>query len=222
MRILDALETNPLFRGFSREQIAALIGPDAAVSEYARGDVIFSPRSFARALGFLITGSALVYKVSSDGRRVLMSRLTPGATFGMATLFTEREPFPTEIHAERACRVLFLPKDWVQAALSTEPRLSSNYISLLSERIHFLNRRIEGLTGDDLSTRLLYVLRSFEGSTADGTFTLPYSLSQLAEILGVGRASLYRALDALTDAGVLTHEGRIFKLLGPTQMEEMS
>lgn len=214
------LASNILFEGISEETLRTLVGEDKAPAKYPRSTVIFSPTDYIPSLAFIITGSALVYKAGMDGKRILMSRLSPGDVFGMASLFYETEKYPSEIHAETDCQILFLSKAWVEEAFSLEPRLAHNYIALLSERIHFLNRRIESLAAEDTRARLTQTLRTLQKAQgSQTTLTLPFSLSQLAELLGVGRASLYRAIDALEAEGVLTRNGKIITILQPELME---
>ena len=91
--------------------------------------------------------------------------------------------------------------------------LCFQYIALLSEKILFLNRRIDTFTADDVSARLRGMLKDFwlrQGK--GGAFTLPCSYTQLAALLNVGRASLYRALEQLEREGLFTREGRVFRL----------
>lgn len=211
---MHVLQQCPLWGGIPESQIDALLQTAPPPEAFSRGEILYGPAADRHALAIVLQGSALVYKTGQPGKRLLMSRLSPGSTFGMATLFYDGAAFPTEIHAEQACTVLFLSKEWLERAFAQAPQLSVNYIRLLSERIHFLNRRIDALSGDDLSARLLRVLQSFapDGQEA-GTFALPYSLSQLAETLGIGRASLYRALDALEAGGFIARDGKQFTFL---------
>lgn len=210
---LQAVYAAKLFSGIPRDQVDALLGKAPEIRRYAQGEVIFRPESFQRALAFMLDGSALVYKVGTDGRQTLMSRLLPGSLFGMATLFTEQARFPTEIRAEREAAALFWPKARVEAALGRDARLAANYIALLSERIHFLSRRIDTLSVSDMPSRLMQLLRTLDAEQGrDGHILLPYSLSQLAQLLGVGRASLYRTLDQLAEKGLLSQSGRSITL----------
>ena len=76
-----------------------------------------------------------------------------------------------------------------------------------------IGRRIDTFTADDVSARLRGMLKDFwlrQGK--GGAFTLPCSYTQLAALLNVGRASLYRALEQLEREGLFTREGRVFRL----------
>ena len=106
---IAVIKTNPLFRGFSAEEIALLFADAPEPLLFARGAAILGPGSTERVLGFLLEGTALVTHGLSP---VAMSRLSPGACFGIATLFTDDAPFPNEIRAETACAPLFLPREW--------------------------------------------------------------------------------------------------------------
>ena len=62
---------------------------------------------------------------------------------------------------------------------------------------HFLFKADERLTGYLLAHR-----------GEDGQVTLPGSLLELAQSLNIGRSSLYRSLDALTQSGAIRRQGR--------------
>lgn len=209
----EALYTNPLFAGIPASRVDSLIGMAPEQAAYGRGDIIFSPERYERKLAILLSGSALVYRTGGEGHRILMSRLTAGEAFGMASLFYEQAAYPTAIHAEKSCTVLFLDKAWLEEVFAAEPRLAANYITILSERIHFLGKRLDTLAGDEPHIRVMKVLHSLRTEQASDTIALPYSLSQLAEHLGIGRASLYRALDALEAEGTIRREGKTIHII---------
>ncbi len=213
--VFDLLSASPLFEGVPAETVRALVSAHPPVS-VARGGILYGAANEGRQLAFLLRGSALVHKTYADGARVLMSRLAAGDAFGMATLFHDA-PFPTEITAETAALALYVPRGWLEAAFDTEPRLAQNFIRLLSARIHFLTRRIELLSGDTLSARLLRLLEGL--SQGEVVFTLPFHYAQLALMLGISRASLYRALNALAARGVLVRDGRRITLPGDSTLQ---
>ena len=77
-----------------------------------------------------------------------------------------------------------------------------SYISFLSERIKFLNRKILYYTAGSAERRLALYLTSFPSDTV--TPDLP--MNALADLLDIGRASLYRAFDRLSEDGFITRD----------------
>ena len=213
----QALHRCSLFQNIAPGRLQELLSlEDAELARAGKGEVIFTPTRFRRSLAVLLSGRATVCKREGE-RRILIGTLTPGGMFGMAAVFYEAESYPTEIQALSACRILFLSQEWLAAAFAAEPALTRNYIALLSERIHFLSRRLEAFAAGDCREKLLRCLSGFyqEGETS---FLLPFSLTRLAEMLGSGRASLYRALSALEEEGVFSREGRCFTVLDPARL----
>ena len=79
-----------------------------------------------------------------------------------------------------------------------------HYLDFLSGRIRFLNRKIGYLTAGSAERRLALYLASFQKQE----LVLKDSISSLSELLDIGRASLYRAFDALEEQGLIRREGR--------------
>ena len=96
---------------------------------------------------------------------------------------------------------MFLGRAAVEAVFAADPRTAIGYIAFLSEKIGFLNARLSTFTAESAEARLAgYILRAAAGRDA---FVSALPLSRLAELLGLGRASLYRAFDALCAAGAI-------------------
>lgn len=210
---MDTISQSPLFLGIETEYFDALLLRCAFPAPYAAGMPLIDSTARAAHLGFVLSGSALVYKMGDDSRRILMSRLVKGDAFGMATLFGDVQMPPTEIFAESTCHVMLLPKHVLEESFRQVPRLASNYIALLSGRIHFLTQRLDALTQASPRLRLLSVLSDLHRKQQCNSILLPFSLSQMAELLGTSRASLYRALEELVAEGVLSHQGRRITVL---------
>jgi CRP-like cAMP-binding protein len=131
----------------------------------------------------------------------------------MATLFYEDEEYPSEITAESAMRIAVLPKELVEDAFEKYPEFAKAYAVLLSQKIHFLNEKLSAFSEGEAHEKLLRWILSI----ADGRdeFDLPCSVSKLASMVGIGRASVYRAFDQLTEEGKIIREGKKIKLIKP-------
>ena len=182
---------------------ALLASPDVRTAEFADGDVIFADGTPA-ALGVLVRGGAEIIRAGAGGE-VLLRTLDAGDVFGAATLFG-RESAGTLVRARGGACAVFLGRAAVEAVFAADPRTAIGYIAFLSEKIGFLNARLSTFTAESAEARLAgYLLRASDDRDA---FVSALPLSRLADLLGLGRASLYRAFDALCAAGAIEKEQR--------------
>lgn len=201
-----------LFAGCEEALIRSVIShEDCWLSSYEKDHVIFSPRSFLRGIALVLSGKIQVTKEPQPGRRLLMSELESGAVFGAATLFNDSEAYVTTLTALAPSRVFFMGAALITELLRENFTVTENYLRYLSGRLHFLNRKIDFLAAGSGSGKLLSWLRQQAGD--GGSVTVGGSLSALAASLSMGRASLYRAIDELSGAGLIRRQGKTIYLL---------
>lgn len=202
-----------LFRGAPPEAVElARTDPRTVRQENGKGGVIYAPHAFRRCLGVVLEGRVQVNKGA-----LIMSVLEPGDLFGAAALFNDRADYATTLTARAPCRVLLLPQALVEELMGRFPEVGRNYVAYLSGRICFLSGKIDALTAGSAERKVAqYLLSRLEG----GWVELDCSATGLARRLGVSRASLYRALDALAGRGILRREGRRVQVLQPDALEQ--
>lgn len=205
--ILETLQTHPLFSACDANLLRqAANGCSLTVFPAGAELKSYDEKPF---LCVIRHGSALVYtkEQSSD---LLLRVLSDGDTFGVATLFGNTGASAvTKIMAVSDTEALCMNEETVRHLIISDGALALRYIDFLADRIRFLNKRIScigaGSAEDKLCTWLLNHLPEDDESC---TYLLPMSLSHLAETLGLGRASLYRALDELESHGVIERKGK--------------
>lgn len=206
---IDVFRKSDLFSSLSDESLLK----NAGIINAKKGDRLMTKKHFSRCLALIIKGEASVSKVSADGRRIIINRLSEGDVFGMATLFYEEAEFPSEITAESPLRLAVFSKAEVEKVFASSPEFAKAYVTLLSEKIHFLNSKISAFSEGEASEKLLHWIETASGGERE--FVLPCSVSKLAQMLGIGRASVYRAFDALSDRGILEKDGKIIRIPDP-------
>ena len=169
--------------------------------------------NFSRCLALVLKGRASVSKIGLDGRRTIINRFSEGDVFGMATLFFEEEEYPSEITAENSLRLAVFPKETIEKAFFEYPDFAKAYVVLLSEKIHFLNKKLSAFSEGEAAEKLLRWIKNF--SNGKDEFFLPCSVSKLAGMLGIGRASVYRAFDTLSERGIIEKDGKKIVILKP-------
>ena len=186
-----------------KEQAYAAAMP--RVLSYTAGECVVSAGEYFGVLGIVTHGELSVIR-SGEHRPVIHKRLAPPDVFGVSSLFGKECPFPTTVRADCESTVLLLDEASVERMLAAVPRVARNYIALLTEKIRFLNRRLDTLAGRSAEERVAAFLLTRVGR--DGA--LGITKSALASTLGLGRASLYRILDGMQAAGIVRpHRDRI-------------
>lgn len=166
-----------------------------------KGAVLYAVHRFRRCLGFVLSG-----KVRVTRGDLFVDILEPGDWFGAAALFNEREEYPSTLTALVDCEVLFLPQDTVEELMERWPKAGNNYVHYLSERICFLSDRLNSLAAGSAEEKVeQFLLRSAD---PDGIVCVP--ATAVAQALGLGRASVYRAFDRLEERGILTRDHKKF------------
>lgn len=209
-----ALSVCPLFRNLPPERIATVLAQDGAETAVFRaGDPVDMCDSSGKPrLAVLAEGKAAV-TTPDPGRAVLLRFLRVGDLFGIANLFSA-EPLVSTVRAETDCAFLFFSEAVVSHLLDTDAQFREAYIGFLAGRVRFLNRKIGYLTAGSAERRLALYLAGL----GSGDIVLTESISSLSELLNLGRASLYRAFDRLTDDGWLIRDGKRLRLTDPEAM----
>ena len=91
--------------------------------------------------------------------------------------------------------------------------LSENFSELILNKITHLNTRIEILTKRTIREKLLGYFSIMSSRNLNKTFSMPFSLTDLADYLSVDRSAMMRELRFLKDEGFIKKSGNKITLL---------
>ncbi len=214
---LQLAANNPIFQSVSLPRLEELLQREVLLCSFRKDEIIYSPNHFEERIGLFLKGSAVAEKNNGS---VILNTFVPGSCFGVATLFSHSKRYVTTVRAKSDCLVAFLSGESMTRLFREEPQISLNYIAFLASRIHFLNRKIDQFTA--VSTEEKVVLWLMEQAEQANPFRMPVSYAKLADMLDLGRSSLYRALDALEAEGILKKEGKLLEILDINRLEHWS
>lgn len=180
----------------SAERRTALGAVSPVTASYRPGETVVKAGECFAAIG-IVTEGCLAVTRQGERRPVIHRTLGPGEVFGVSSLFGGGEGFPTTVTAREPTTVLFLGEGEVRRHLAAYPQAAEAYITLLTQKIRFLNRRLDTLAGRSAEERVASYLLVHAGEG------LPLTKSALASLLGLGRASLYRILDLFEENGLI-------------------
>lgn len=155
----------------------------------------------------IISGCAAVYSRDEE-RPVLLRYLHKGDLFGIASVYSENPAFSL-VEARTDTELLEVSREAVSELLGADQAFREAFVTFLSERVRFLNLRIACVSAGSAERKLGLYLCSVSSTDQ---FELPISMSDLANLLDLGRASLYRAFDKLISLGYIRRDGAHIEL----------
>ena len=207
MKHVNTLSSLPLFKKTDPTVLAQWL------REYAQAPVEVNSNEeisamARRSLGILLSGQLEIHSADSE-KNVILRTLNAPAVFGAASLFCEEDLSFSHIFTTSACTLLFVSLEATKALLARDDGFRDAYLAFLSDRVRFLNRKIQCFTAGSAERKLALWLISEDQKS----IVLPTSLSALADMLDIGRASLYRALDKLENEGLISRNGRTITVI---------
>lgn len=200
------LKNTFLFKGVTEEEISDLLR-DIVLEEknYSKGETIICPDGFERKLGIVLKGECLVARHASGGF-VPLNTIKASESFGILTVFSPREDFPTMVTAKKSVSVLFFSENEVRHLIESSPKVSMNIIEFFARKVSFLNDKIASFSGGSIEEKLAgYIL---EQQKRNNSLSFDFNKKKSSEALNCGRASLYRAISALESEGLISFENK--------------
>lgn len=206
---MKELEKLFIFNGLEECQKNEIVSSFSKPKIYKKNEIIYSATHFPNALGYILNGEA--FAVTDNGQNVVMRSFQRGCCFGAASIFGGDDKYVSTITAKTDIEILFISQSELESIFLKYPKTALNYINFLSEKIRFLNTKLNVISCSNAEDTLLKYLVSVCDSQNNAI--IPKSMTLLAKSLGLGRATLYRCLDSLEKDGIILRENNTIKVI---------
>ena len=215
----EDLERSPLFENISYQEYCRMLTCFQAVQRTFRPDELVydfgSPKN--DAVGIMERGEAALIRIDEDGVSTVMEELGPGGVFGRTLAFSGTARDSLEVICRTPCDVLFIDYAHIlkrcENACTHHSLLVQNMLKLMSDKAQGLSRRVDVLSRRSIREKLLCYFRQLADQEGEESFTLPCSLSTLADYIATDRSAMMRELKRLRTEGVIQSDGRRITLL---------
>ena len=213
------LESSPLFQDISYEEYSRLLTCFQAVQKSFRSDDLIYDFSSPQndAVGIVERGCAALIRIDEEGVATVMEELGPGGVFGRTLAFAGASGDSLQVVCRTPCDVLFIDYPHIlkrcENACNHHSVLVQNMLRLRSGKVEALSQRVGVLSRRWIREKLLCYFRQLSERAGSNTFTLPFSLSTLADYIATDRSAMMRELKRLREEGAIRSDGRQFTLL---------
>ena len=168
-------------------------------------------------VGVLLQGEAELMRFDQAGTRTILERLEAGGVFGEVLAFTPTLGDCVEVVSAGASEVLFMEYDHImkrcEKACAHHSKLVQNMFRLVAAQAQRLSRRVEVLSRRSIRDKLQCYFHLCQLEAGADTFTIPFTLSALADYISTDRSAMMRELKKLRNEGMVAMEGRTVTLL---------
>jgi CRP-like cAMP-binding protein len=194
-----------------RELLTNLLQQNAQINLLA-GELFYTPQEPDGSLFILTKGRVRIYKMEAS-REFTLEVLDAGTVFGEVSFTTHRL---RDAYAEaiEPSTLLSMQRAEVERLIQQRPQVGIRMISLLSERLHYYESRMQDVTLKEVPARLasliLFLIES-EGVKKPGEIGIPtrYSHHYLGTMIGANREAVTRAFGHLQDEGAIQIRRRL-------------
>jgi CRP/FNR family cyclic AMP-dependent transcriptional regulator len=212
------LTKNELFHGMPYEELHA-IECNLAMTTCEKGRIFFMPGETAETLFILKEGRVQLYRLSPDGRKMILDTLAPGTVFGEMSIIGQgmQNSFA---EAVEPCVLCVMSRHDVLQLLQAHPETSLHLLSIVGKRLMDTEKRLTEFSYMDVRKRLaalLLRLREKSGDQITG-----YSHQDLADFIGTYRETVTQTLNQFKQAGLIDTQRKAIVIRDARGLEKLA
>ena len=222
-----------LFQGFDAEEMRevervttakALVATLTAVTDagaptrtFKRGDVLYMPGETGEALFLLRSGAVQIYRMSPEGRKLVIAQLLPFSFFGEMSCIGQGM-YDTFAEVVEDSTIVTMNCAVLNRLLVTKPEVARRILEAFGRRVLDAERQLEETVFKGIPARVAALLiRESKGEAVDGL-----THQDIAERLGVYRETATNALNELKAAGLIEIGRKHIRLLDRERLERIA
>lgn len=181
----------------------------ATMTTYPPGRVIYSPNERGEILFILKKGHIQLYRMSDEGRKLVIATLGPATIFGEMSL-TGLGMYDAFAEATEEALICMLNRADLEKLLLSKPQVAVRLLEVMARRLRETQDRLEQTVFLDVPSRLAALLLRFRTET--GSEVIEMTHEQLAEHLGVYRETVTSALNGLRKSRLISVGRKLVRL----------
>jgi CRP/FNR family cyclic AMP-dependent transcriptional regulator len=166
-----------------------------------RGKILYMPEDTSEVLFLLKEGQIQLYRISPDGKKLVIATLGPGAVFGEMALIGQGM-HNTFAEATEDSAIYVMSRDDVEQLLVTKPKVALRIFEILGKRLREAELRFEEIAFKGIPARLASLLLQL--AEREGSDTISGLTHQdLGEQIGTYRETTTQTLNTFKADGLI-------------------
>ncbi|MFN2242861.1 MAG: Crp/Fnr family transcriptional regulator [Anaerolineae bacterium] len=194
------LQMVDIFQDLTEEEIEE-IDRATTITTCRRGRIFYMPEDTSEVLFLLKEGRVQLYRISPDGKKLVIGTVGPGAIFGEMALIGQGM-HNTFAEATEDCVLLVMSREDVERLLVTKPKVALRIFEELGSRLKETESRLEEIAFKGIPARLASYLLQLADEQGSETIT-GMTHQDLGEQIGTYRETTTQTLNTFKADGLI-------------------
>ena len=218
--MINILNQSELFKTLSNDQIEHLLNfIGTEIKTFEKNETLFLEDDICNSISIVLKGSIEIQTIFPSGKIITHLELQKSDVFGEGLIFSEKNNYPVSVQAKTKSEVLMIYKKNLIHGLLHHPILLQNFLSLLSNKLYYMNSKVKILSLSTLRKKIAMFLIAQSKEKNSLIFDIKLNRKKLSEHLAVERPSLSRELMKMKEDGLIDFEQSTFKILDIKSLE---
>jgi len=216
---LGYLSDIELFQDLSPKEMAEL-DRVTTITNVPKGRVFYQPEEMGEVLFIIKKGQVQLYRISPEGKKLVISTLGPGTLFGEMALLGQ-QMHNTFAEAVEDCQICVMSRTDLERLILNKPQVALRVLEVTGKRLREAETRLEDLAFKGIPARLASLLLRL--SEERGTRTIVGLTHQnLAETVGTYRETATLVLNDLKAQGLIDIGRKRITILDPERLQAVA
>jgi CRP/FNR family transcriptional regulator len=197
----QVLQGNPYFKELNDGILLDII-LGMRLYRFNNGETIFWEGDECAGLHMIHQGSVKLFKISPQGRELIIRVLDEGTTFNEVPVF-DHQPNPVNVTAVEDSEIWVIEPEVIRESIARYPELAQSVIHNLCVNLRVLLGTVEELTFYQVTNRLARLIEQLPAEQLEGPREARLRQDVLAARLGTVREVVARSLKELERSGAI-------------------
>ena len=198
---LNYLSNIEVFQDLSINELAEM-DRQITMASCNPGKIFYMPEDSGEVLFLLKKGRVQLYRISPNGKKLIVATLGPGAMFGEMSLVGQgmHNTFAESIDE---CLLCVMSRADVERLMREKPQVAFRFVESLGDRVTQLESSLEEIAFKSIPARLASLLLRLDEQQGGNDAVKGYTHQDLGEMLGTYRETITQTLNDFKSEGLI-------------------
>ena len=200
---MNKVYNSPIFSGLTIIEIDLLLNRRHSVTTYKVGELIALQGSLYHSLLIIDKGVVRGEMSSLAGNSIVIEEIEAPRIIAPAIIFASDNRFPVTVTAVTDTDIVSIKESDFTKMMQADHRILHNFVRSISDRNKFLSDRVRTMSFGTIKSKIANYLLSQIKQKQNSEFDIPHTQQELADMFGVTRPALSRAISQIAETGIL-------------------